>query len=86
MKLYLRLFAECRSLHEAHEIAGRLSGALSIYQLSMANVPVQYRKIPDLFEFKYKLSPATKVDFDKIVACSGAGWLHMAGQFETSSV
>jgi hypothetical protein len=85
MKLYFRFFAECRDLHEAHDISARLCAPLSAFHLAPSSEPKAYWKIPELFEFRYELQSAAREDYDKVVSC-GNGWLHMDNQFELCSV
>jgi hypothetical protein len=87
MKLYLRLFVECSNFPEARVIATRLSETLSKFNLSMANMPKQYWKLPELFEFTYELPAATQEDYDTILKCDGSdGWLHLDDKTEPCSV
>jgi hypothetical protein len=86
MKIFLRLFANCENLNDAHEILARLTKALGNFSPLAVSTPKPYWKIPELFEFTFTLTPPTQDVFQKIVNACDVGWLHMRSELDRSSV
>ena len=53
--MFLRIYANCRD-DEAAALASAIEVALGLFEPTPAATPRQYWKLPELFEFKYRLS------------------------------
>jgi hypothetical protein len=71
--MFLRIYANCRD-DEAAAMASAIEVALVPFELTQAAVPRQYWKMPELFEFTYRLSSQTRSIWDALVAQSPGGW------------
>lgn len=86
MQLVLRLYADCDSNEVAGLIAGRLLTQLSRFSPESSAEPRRYWKMPQMFEFTYRLAPACAKTVADLVSCSSGGWSHSGGVEESSSV
>jgi len=86
MQLFLRLFADCESQRAASGLAANLAFALSAFSAEQAAAPRRYWKLPQQFEFTYRLAPPTESTFKEVVARSSSGWSHELSGSERSSV
>jgi hypothetical protein len=71
--MFLRIYANCRD-DEAAAIASAIEVALVLFEPTPAARPMQYWKMPELFEFTYRLSSQTRNIWDELVAQSSGGW------------
>ena len=55
-------------------MAAAIEVALVLFELTPAAVPRQYWKMPELFEFTYRLSSQTRNIWDELVALPSGGW------------
>jgi len=86
MALILRLFAECGSRERAEELDGELAAALAAFHPAASMEPARYRKLPELFEFSFDLSPGTRATFDAVLGHATDGWVHTGDEEHVSSV
>ena len=71
--MFLRIYANCRD-DEAAAIASAIEVALVLFEPTPAARPRQYWKMPELFEFTYRLSSQTRNIWDELVAQASGGW------------
>lgn len=86
MALILRIFAECESGERAAAVASDLAAALAAFRPVASMEPARYRKLPELFEFSFDLSPGTRATFDAVLARAADGWVHTGDEEHGSSV
>ncbi len=86
MALILRIFAECESGELAAAVASDLAAALAAFHPAASMEPARYRKLPELFEFSFDLSPGTRATFDAVLARAADGWVHTGDEEHASSV
>jgi hypothetical protein len=86
MALILRIFAECGSGERAAEVGRDLAAALAAFRPVASMEPARYRKLPELFEFSFDLSPGTRATFDAVLARAADGWVHTGDEEHGSSV
>ncbi len=86
MALILRIFAECESGERAAAVESDLAAALAAFRPVASMEPARYRKLPELFEFSFDLSPSTRATFDAVLACAADGWVHTGDEEHGSSV
>ena len=85
MELFLRVFAECGSEGYAEHLQRELCVALTTWVLAKPSTARRYWKMPDLFEFTFRLTPATFEARDQIIG-SASGWHHSGDELDRSSV
>lgn len=71
--MLLRIYANCRD-DEAASVARAIESALVLFNPTAATRPRQYWKMPELFEFKYRLSSSTRNIWDELVSAPSNGW------------
>jgi len=86
MKLFLRLYAECKDIEQSEAQSKALLSALSHLSPLEASIPSAYWKVPKLFEFTYILSPPTESSFQSLISMALNGWSHSGQYPESSSV
>lgn len=86
MALILRIFAECGNGEQAAQLAGDLAATLAGFRPVASMEPERYRKLPELFEFSFDLSPGTRATFDAVLARAADGWVHTGDEEHSSSV
>ena len=85
-RLFLRLYVNCESADDASSMDGRLMAQLSRFSPEPHAEPRRYWKMPEMFEFTYRLSPACATTVGEFVARSSGGWSHSTAGNESSSV
>lgn len=83
--MFLRIYANCRD-DEAVAMARAIEAALVLFEPTPAARPMQYWKMPELFEFTYRLSSQTRNIWDELVAQSSGGWTVFGGAEDRSAV
>ena len=86
MALILRIFAECGNVEQAAGVGSDLAAALAAFRPVASMEPACYRKLPELFEFSFDLSPDTRATFDAVLARAADGWIHTGDEEHRSSV
>ncbi len=86
LKLFMRAYATCGDFGQAKKISEEIREALSVHHPMDFSEPKLYWKMPELFEFSFKLSPATEASFLEIIKSCDQGWLHMGDGQDRSSV
>jgi hypothetical protein len=81
--MFLRIYANCND-DEVSSLAASIEMALIHYELRPAAAPKQYWKMPELFEFTYRLSSATRDIWDELVTQRPGGW-HVASDSDDRS-
>jgi len=81
--MFLRIYADCIS-DEAPSLALAIESALIHYEPRPAAAPKEYWKIPELFEFTYRLSSPTRDIWDELVSQRAGGW-HIVDDSEDRS-
>ena len=74
MRLFLRLFADCKDAEIASTISQLLCSALSPLAAKVFSSPKQYWKIPTQFEFTFTFTPPTEDAFQKLISLASLGW------------
>jgi hypothetical protein len=85
-RAFLRIYADCRDDQEAAALAGSIGTALVLYDPIEASTPRPYWKMPELFEFTYRLSSPTRDILSELVLRHQAGWTMISEGIEYSAV
>jgi hypothetical protein len=83
--MFLRIYANCVD-DEAAGLSAALESALIHYEPRLAAMPKQYWKMPELFEFTYRLSSPHRDIWDELVAQRPSGWHVVDDSEERSAV
>ncbi len=83
--MFLRIYANCIE-DEVAPLADALESALVPYAPTPASMPRPYWKMPELFEFTYRLSSPTRNIWDELVAQRPEGWYVVDRSEERSAV
>jgi len=83
--MFLRIYANCAD-HEVPSLARVLESALIHYEPRPVAAPKQYWKMPELFEFTYRLSSPHRDIWDELVAQRPSGWHVVDDSDERSAV
>ncbi|MDR6984906.1 hypothetical protein J2X32_003561 [Rheinheimera pacifica] len=86
MELFLRVFTSCSDDSVSLYLLKRLCNALSECADAIPSNPNRYWKIPEMYEFTFRLMPANMNVFKKIINFSPNGWVHMGSNSDCSSV
>ena len=81
--MFLRIYANCRD-DEAAAMASAIELALVLFEPTPTAKPRQYWKMPELFEFTYRVSSQTWDVWDELLA-QPSGGLEIAGDSEDRS-
>jgi len=72
-RMFLRTYANANA-DEARALTAAIEAALASYEPAAAASPRPYWKMPELFEFTYRLSSPTRDIWDDLVAKSSESW------------
>ena len=73
-RVFLRIYANCDHADQATQLAEAIERALVLFEPVVAAPPKQYWKIPELFEFTYRLSSATSDILSELVSDTQDAW------------
>ena len=71
--MFLRIYVNCRD-DEAAAMASAIESALVLFEPTPAARPRPYWKMPELFEFTYRLSSQTRNIWDELVSEPAGSW------------
>lgn len=83
--MLLRIYANCVD-DEVAGLSGALESALIHYEPRPTATPKQYWKMPELFEFAYRLSCPNRDIWDELVVQRPSGWHVVDDSDERSAV
>jgi uncharacterized protein YjbI with pentapeptide repeats len=79
----INIKADCKSVEHSIRLLENLQTALNDFVYSRAHPPIQYWKMPELYDFTFDLKPTGMETFDSIIAAAKYGWSYLHADDET---